>query len=201
MTPKSLKETFILVHGAWHGSWCWHKITSRLKNLGHNVVATDLPGHYRHKHPFADITLSTYVEHVKNLLHASDAPVVLVGHSMAGIVITQVAEHMPDEIDRLIYVSAFVPGHDGSLMREKQQALAPSTLRMTEDDTAHSVTLEPSCISEVFYGNCNDEDISYALPRLQAQPLQPFVDKITISSERFGAVPKTYIECLQDKAI
>ncbi len=164
-------------------------------------MATDLPGHYRHKARFEDITLASYVAHVESLVHASDTPVVLVGHSMAGIVITQVAENMPDKIDRLVYVSAFVPEHGGSLMQETQQAIVPSLLRMTVDVAAHLVALEPSCIREIFYGNCSDEDIAYALSRLQAQPLNPFVDTVSLSSERFGAVPKVYIECLQDKAI
>lgn len=189
------------MHGAWHGSWCWHKVVSGIKQLGHRVIATDLPGHYKHKRSFEGLTLASYVKHVEELVQSSDLPVVLVGHSMAGVVVTQVAENRPDKIDRLVYVSAFVPENGGSLMIEKQQAIAPSTLEVAIDNSSHAIVLEQSCIRDVFYANCGDEDTNYALSLLQAQPLQPFVDAINISNARFGSVAKLYIECLQDKAI
>ena len=205
-----INKTYILIHGAWHGSWCWHKVARRLQNLGHRVLTPDLPGHYHtgqenHPRDFRDITLQSYVAHIEGLVAASSQPVVLVGHSMAGVVITQVAENMPDKIEKLIYVSGFIPEDGGSLMDEEQRASIPTvTAAITIDEATASIKLPmhfPERIVELFYGQCSPEDAQYALAHLQPQPLLPFGDPVSISASRFGRVPKLYIECLQDNAI
>jgi hypothetical protein len=124
---------------------------------------------------------------------------------MAGVVITQVAENMPDKIEQLIYVSGFIPEDRGSLMDEEQQAAIPTvTAAITIDEATASIhlpTQSPERIVELFYGQCSPEDAQYALAHVQPQPLLPFGEKISISASRFGRVPKLYIECLQDQAI
>lgn len=200
-----IKESkrYVLVHGAWHGSWCWNRVASRIKSHGHEVVTPDLPGHHHHKHDFKDIDLARYVHHIENILLESPKPVILVGHSMAGVVITQVAENLPDKIDHLIYTSAFIPDNGGSLMDEERQATIPSVAaEVVINQEKHSVSLISSPrIRDIFYANCNEEDTQYALSLLQPQPIHPFMNTISISDARFGRVPKLYIECLQDKAI
>lgn len=201
-TNNSHKD-YILVHGAWHGSWCWHKVVKRLEALGHKAIALDLPGHFHNKYNPQEVTLEKYVKYVEDLINKAQQPVVLVGHSMAGVVITQVAENMPDKIDNLIYVSAFIPKNGGSLIDEEKQATIPSVAtEVTIDEKAGLILLNPSIrIREFFLGNCSNEDAEYALSHLQPQPLRPFVDPISISDERFGRVPKLYIKTLKDKAI
>jgi pimeloyl-ACP methyl ester carboxylesterase len=200
---KNIRKTYILTHGAWHGSWCWHKVASHLQNLGHNVIVPDLPGHYHNLRCFKEITLETYVNHIEEIVQSTQRPVVLVGHSMAGIILTQVAENMPDNIDQLIYISAFIPQNGGSLMDEEKQAEVPTiALEVTIDKENASISLNSSKrLRELFYANCCDKDAEYCLAHLQDQPLRPFIDTISISNDRFGRLPKLYIECLQDKAI
>jgi hypothetical protein len=121
------------------------------------------------------------------------------------VVITQVAENMPDKIAHLIYVSGFIPEHGGSLMGEEQQASIPTvTAAITIDQAAASITLpmdSPKRIADLFYGQCSPGDVAYALAHVQPQPLRPFGDPVSISEGRFDRVPKMYIECLQDHAI
>jgi pimeloyl-ACP methyl ester carboxylesterase len=212
---NSSSKTYILIHGAWHGSWCWHKVARRLQNLGHRVLTPDLPGHYHtgqyhigqgdHPWDFRAITLQSYVAHIEGLVAASSQPVVLVGHSMAGVVITQVAENMPDKIEQLIYLSGFILEDGGSLMDEEQQASVPTvTAAITIDEATASINLptqSPERIVELFYGQSSPEDAWYALAHVQPQPLLPFGDPVSVSASRFGRVPKLYIECLQDQAI
>jgi pimeloyl-ACP methyl ester carboxylesterase len=196
---------YLLVHGAWHGSWCWRNITPRLERLGHKVLTPDLPGHYKNPADFQTVTLNSYVDYVQTIVENFPEPLVLVGHSMAGIVISQVAENIPDKIHRLVYVSGFIPENGGSLLDEEKQATIPTVGKaVTIDESEASISLplhEPQTISSLFYGNCNDEDRKFSLSHLQKQPLFPFAGTISISNNRFGRVPKLYIECSKDNAI
>src|SRR5437868_467724 len=99
-------STYVLVHGAFHGSWCWEKIVPLLKQVGHQVEILDLPGHGQDKTPLREITLATYTKRVCETLEAQVEPVILVGHSMSGIVITQVAEERPEKIQTLVFLTA-----------------------------------------------------------------------------------------------
>src|SRR5690242_8929821 len=95
---------FVLVHGAWHGAWCWDKVVPLLEIKGHSAHAIDLPGHGRDLTPTAEVTLERYVERVCQALVAEPEPAVLVGHSMSGMVITQAAERCPEHIQMLVYL-------------------------------------------------------------------------------------------------
>ena len=104
--------TFVLVHGASHGSWCWDKVVPVLESLGHRAAAVDLPGNTYGEFdvPAAQVTLDTYVKHVCKVLDQLDEPVVLVGHSLGGLTITQTAERRPDKIKTLVYLTALLLG-------------------------------------------------------------------------------------------
>lgn len=76
---------YVLVHGAWHGSWCWDKVVSGLEAAGHTAHALDLPGHGGDATPLGEISLDSYVEHVGAILTALPEPAILVGHSLGGL--------------------------------------------------------------------------------------------------------------------
>ncbi len=197
------RKHFILVHGAWHGSWCWHKVKAHLLARGHAVTTPDLPGHFHNQEDFKNVTLARYVAHIEKYVRSSSQPVTLVGHSMAGTVISQIAENIPDKIKRLVYVAAFIPEDHHSLTDEVSKATTPTLdALLTPNIEGAAIHLQISeDLRESFYANCTDDDTAFALSRLQAQPLFPFTDTISISHERFGSVPKLYIQCLCDKAI
>jgi len=196
-------KVYVLVHGAWHGSWCWRKVVPLFRAKGHTVFTPDLPGHYSSAAPCADITLETYVDSISNLIVSNNHKVILVGHSMAGVVISQVAENIPKRIEKLVYLSAFIPDNDGSLVEEEAKTNIPSVVKeISIDETSNEVSLKLSPrIAELFYGDCGIEDQGFGLLHLQKQPLRPFVDTVSLSKDRFGSVPKVYIECLEDQAI
>ena len=203
MEPSSISKIYILVHGAWHGSWCWHKIARHIENSGHKAITPDLLGHHGHHQNFKDISLADYVAHIEKIIGSIPQPVILAGHSMAGVAISQVAENIPHKISQLIYISGFVPQNGGSLADEEKKALIPSVgLEVAINQEKGYISLpSPARIRELFYAKCSDEDIHYSLSRLQKQPLRPFLDTISISETCYGRVPKLYIECLQDKAV
>ncbi len=199
----SNQKTFVLVHGAWHGNWCWSKVAPLLKERGYTVLTPDLPGHFHNKKDFHDVTLQSYVDAVIHLINSCESPVILVGHSMAGVVITQVAQHIPQKIERLIYVSAFIPQHNGSLVEESKKGATAEfneMLEINQQEMSININSNQRAI-HFFYNNCSEETIQFALQHIQAQPLSPFSDKITISQEIFQNISKTYIQCLQDNAI
>ncbi len=88
-------STFVLVHGAWHGGWCWQLSAPMLEQVGHRVLTLDLPGLGDDTTPVQNITLAAYSEAVARVVNAQPEPVILVGHSMGGVAITQAAELLP----------------------------------------------------------------------------------------------------------
>lgn len=196
---------YILIHGAWHGSWCWGRVKSQLENLGHKVITPDLPGHYINKMPFKNINLQLYVRYLEDLILRNNYyKVILVGHSMGGVVVSQLAENIPQRIEKLIYTCAFIPDNHGSLIDEEKKSKLPTVaLKIKVNDVNNSISLplhSPDTIKDLFYGRCSEIDFKYALSLLQDQPFLPFIDRANLSN-KFHDLPKLYIECLEDKAI
>ncbi len=105
------KSSFVLVHGAWHGGWCWREVRDRLREQGHDVYTPTLTGLGERQHLAGpNVNLDTHIEDVLNVLIWDElSNVVLVGHSYAGMVITGVADRAPDWISSLVYVDAVLP--------------------------------------------------------------------------------------------
>lgn len=195
-------STYVLIHGAWHGGWCWDKVVPLLEKEGHKVEAPDLPGHGNDKTPIPEISLQAYADRVCQILDSQPEPVILVGHSMGGIVITQVAEYRPEKIQLLVYLTAFLLQNGEFLLQHAegdQEALVLPNLIMAEDQ--NYTTVKEEALKEVFYGDCYDEDIKRAKSLLVAQAVAPFATPVNTTEEKFGRVPRVYISCLRDKAI
>ena len=196
-------STYVLVHGAWHGSWCWEKVASLLKQTGHQVETLDLPGHGQDKTPLGEITLAAYTKRVCETVDAQAEPVILVGHSMGGIVITQVAEERPEKIQRLVYLAAFLVQNGESLFQVAQtdsESLVLPNLMVNEEQGSVPFK-EGAPLKDMFYGDCADEDVARATSLLVPQALAPMGTPVRITAEHFGRVPRVYIECLRDRAI
>ena len=85
-------STYVLIHGAWHGAWCWDKLAPLLQDQGHTVIAPDMPAHGQDLMPISEVTLQSYANRVCEVVNQQTEPVILVGHSLGGISITQAAE-------------------------------------------------------------------------------------------------------------
>ena len=199
---ESAKHHFVLVHGAWHGAWCWEKMVPLLTEAGHNVYTLDLPGLGEDDTPIAEITLDSYVEKVVQVITDVGHPVVLVGHSMGGMVITQAAEMIPDKIDTLVYLAAFLPGNSESVSQyslEDAESLITQNIQVNEEEGV--ITLPEHILKECLYGSCTDEDANKAIKRLRPQALGPITTPLRLSDENYGRVRRCYVECSEDKAI
>lgn len=193
---------YVLVHGAWHGGWCWHKVRSFLEDHGDTVATPDLPGHGDDPGSTADATMDNYVARVVATLNQCKAPAVLVGHSMAGAIISRVAEEVPEKVDRLVFVAAMVPVDGESVMSlaETNQASALRGNLEFSDDGA-SVTVSEGIIADAFYHDCDEQDVTWARERLRPQNPAPLATPVNLTDERYGSVPKQFIECIEDQAI
>jgi pimeloyl-ACP methyl ester carboxylesterase len=195
-------STFVLVHGSFHGGWCWDAVASRLTAAGHRVIAPDLPGRGGDTRPLASLTLDDYITRVADTIAAQPEPVVLAGHSMGGVVITGVAERIPERLERLVYVCAFLPANGQSLLdlaKTDTESVLMRNLVIEEAKGTHHVRREGA--RESFYHDCTDADAAAATERLVAEPLAVVATPVTTTAPRFGRVPRSYIECTDDRAI
>ena len=195
-------SNYVLIHGAWHGGWCWKNILPLIEKEGHKVVAPDLPGHGKDKKPITEITLQAYTDRVCQILDEQSEPVILVGHSMGGVVITQAAEYRPEKIKKLVYLTGFLL-HNGEFLLQlaepDTEALVLPNLVMAEDQSY--ATVKEEALKEVFYADCSDEDVEFAKSQLVPQAAAPFATPVSTTEENFGRIPRVYISCLRDKAI
>ncbi len=193
---------FLLVHGAWVGGWSWEKVVPLLEKKGHEVKAPDLPGHGMDKTPISDVTLQAYTEKICQVLDELDDHVILVGHSMGGIVISQVAEERPQKIEKLVYLAAYLLQNGQSTMQvfqaDKGSLLGPNVIM--SDDQSYA-TVKEEGIKNVIYTDASDEDIERIKKRLVPQAALPLATPINITEENYGSIPRVYIECANDLVI
>jgi len=194
--------TYVLVHGAWHGGWCWHRIVAGLQHASHRAIAPDLKSLGRDRTPPGEITLETWTDQIAGLVQSLAEPVVLVGHSRGGIVLSEVAERIPDRVHTLVYVTAFMLENGHTLQDEA--AKDPDSLVGPAMILAHdqkSVSIREDAVRDVFYGQCSDADVVLAKSLLVPEPLAPLATPLQITAARFGSVPRIYVECTEDRAM
>jgi pimeloyl-ACP methyl ester carboxylesterase len=203
-------STYVLVHGSWQGAWCWYKITPRLEAAGHKVIVPDMPSHGRDWTPPDRATMRMFVDTITKILDAEQEPVVLVVHSRGGVPVTQAAEETPEKIRTLVYLAAYLPpvGSLPALAQSSQgwarntESLVYSNLDL--DREAGWDMLRQPAFREVLYADCSDEDIALCNALLTPEPRgpdSPTETPLRTTQERYGRIPKVYIELTRDKAI
>src|SRR5262249_22052490 len=151
---QTARKTFVLVHGAWHGAWCWRRVADRLEGKGHKVFAQTLTGLCDRAHLLTkDINLATHVTDIANLVKWEGLEnIVLVGHSYPGCVVTEVAERIGPSIGSIVFLDAFLPEPGDSLLT----LASPTTRKMLEEATAKGDLALKPIPAAVF--NVNEKD-------------------------------------------
>ncbi len=186
---QGAQKTFVLVHGTWHGGWCWRRVADALESKGHKVYAPSLTGLADRSHLLTkDVNLTTHVNDVVNLVKWEDLKdVVLVGHSSAGFVITQAAEQIGPSVASIVYLDAFVPQPGDNLI-----SLAnPGPRKALEDAVARGDLVAKPVPSVAF--KVNEKDRPWVDAKCTAHPLAAVVEKITGAGAREKIARKTYI--------
>ena len=194
--------TFLLVHGACTGGWCWEKVVPLLEAAGHKACAPDLPGLGDDQTPPANVTLADNVDKLARILDKMEEQVILVGHSLGGVTISQLAEARRRKIKALVYVCALLPtsGKSGRNMTSLEpDTLFPLSRQVSPDGKTYTFARDK--LPSLFYADVSPEDRYKAMQRLRPQPLAISTTPLTLTEERFGSVPRWYIECIHDNAI
>jgi pimeloyl-ACP methyl ester carboxylesterase len=195
-------SVYVLIHGAWHGAFCWHKVTPLLERAGHTVLAPDLPGLGADPTPRSQVTLKAYVDRVSEILDSCSEPAILVGHSLGGVVISQAGEERPHKVAALVYLAAFLPKNGqslGELGRADPESHVPAGMVVSADGT--EARFREDAQRAAFYEDCSDEDVAHARARLSPQPLALFRTPVSLTEGRYGKIPRVYIHCLKDRAV
>lgn len=192
---------FVLVHGAFVGSWIWGPLAERLEELGHTTVAPDLPGAGDDPTPVEEVTLGAYADRICDLLNG-DEPSILVANSMGGMVISEAAARRPDRVKRLVYVAAFLPGDGQSLvdltsLPEGADDLVQQTVVVQGDPPVGTL---PSSTCRASNADCSPEVIDWAVSRTGSQPFAPLTQPVSLNRE-FDGIPRTYVLCTADRII
>jgi pimeloyl-ACP methyl ester carboxylesterase len=195
-------SVYVLIHGSWHGAWCWDKVVPLLESKGHQIVAPDLPAHGNDQTPVSEVTFQSYVNHICQVLDRQVEAVILVAHSSGGIFVSQAAEERSHQIKTLVFLAGFLPRNGESLrqlsQRNTESLLGPNRIV----DEARGVSLiKQDSVKEVFYHDCSDEDVARAKSLLCPEPLAPGGVPVSLTEENFGRIPRVYIECVRDKTL
>lgn len=182
--------TFVLVHGAWHGGWCYERVAERLRGRGHRVFTPTLTGLGERSHLLdGGINLTTHIEDVANVIRWQDLrEVVLCGHSYGGMVVTGVADRLPGTIASLVYLDAFI-AEDGRSVFDLND---PATVQIQTDAAAtHGGFAIPPVPAGAF--NVNPADRAWVDAKCTPHPIGTFLERIRLSGSHQAVRKQTYI--------
>jgi pimeloyl-ACP methyl ester carboxylesterase len=184
-----MSYTFVLVHGAWHGGWCWRQVADRLRAGGHAVFTPTLTGLGERAHLLGPgIGLKTHIADIVNVMKWEElSDVVLCGHSYGGVIISGVAEEMAGAIRALVFVDAFVP-RNGESVEQITGPAVRDAIRATVERGDLGIAPRPA---EAF--GVNPADRAWVDRLCVPQPISTFTDTIALTGARERIARKTYI--------
>jgi pimeloyl-ACP methyl ester carboxylesterase len=191
-----------LIHGGWHGAWCWDRVAPLLEQDGHEVVRFYLPGHGEDRTPAVEVTLEGYTDRVVDARDALPEPVVLGGHSLGGAVISQAAERRPEKIEKLVYLCALLLPSGKSAIEASQDDGGSVILKNAEvEEDRGRIILTEAGMREALYHDCPEEDFERARRLISPQPLAPLGTPVEVTEGNFGSVRRTYVHTTQDRVV
>ncbi|MBN8818272.1 MAG: alpha/beta fold hydrolase [Sphingomonas sp.] len=193
--------SFLMIHGAWHGGWCFDRLRQPLEAAGHIMAAPDLPGMGGDARVLARVSLDRWAAFAVEEAGKLPGPVILCGHSRGGIVISQAAELAPEAFSDLVYIAAaLVP--DGQSLYDvtgAQERTAAFNAGLSPVADGLGIALSAQAAIPAFYNCCTPPDQVVNAARLVVEPARPLGTALRLSSDRFGSLPRHYVECVHDR--
>src|SRR5215469_314913 len=187
-------KTFVLVHGAWHGGWCWSKVASILRGRGHTVLTPTQTGLGERSHLLSPaIDLDMFVTDIANVLRFEDLKdVVLVGHSFGGNAISGVADRMPERLRQLVYLDAVILENGQTVFSQlPPDIVAARTKSAQESSGGLSLPVYPASA----FGVSRPEEVQWVESRLTPHPLKTYTTPLKLANPVGNGVPTVYIVC------
>src|SRR6478735_1446156 len=195
-------KTFVLIHGAWQAPFVWDSVKAQLEAAGNKVVVVELPAHGNDTTSSANVTMDIYRDKVVDAINKIDGKIILVGHSMGGVVITETAEKIPNKIDKLIYIGAFLPANGQSLLdlanTDAQSLLGPALIPA---DGGLTLDINTDSITTIFCQDRTAAQKQLVLDNFKVEPAIPFGNAVTVTAANFSSVNKYYIHTMLDNAV
>jgi pimeloyl-ACP methyl ester carboxylesterase len=186
-------KTYVLVHGAWHGGWCWREVAANLRGRGHNVFTPTQTGLGERAHLISkSITLDTFIEDIANVIRFEDLnDVILVGHSFAGNTISGVADRMRDRIRRLVYLDSMILENGESPFSRLPKEIVEARTRQAELSGGISVPAPPASA----FGITDAAQQAYVQSKLTPHPFSTYSSPLKLANKIGNGLPMTYIVC------
>ncbi|NYT36552.1 alpha/beta fold hydrolase [Allopusillimonas soli] len=196
-TSSRNPPAFVLVHGAWNGGWCWSRVAPLLRQAGHAVFTPTCTGMGERSHLLNnEIGPSTFIQDVINQIVWEDLhEVILVGHSFAGVIISGVADRIPERLKHLVYLDAFILESGVSTMdtlSEENQ----DRLKAAVDEAGGTVPVLPPPRPKSL-NIIEPDDVAFVLDRLTPQPFRSYVEAVTLSNPHGNGIPAHYLHCTE----
>ncbi len=190
----AVMRNFVLLHGAWHGGWCWEWVADILRARGHQVTTPTQTGVGERQHLLsADITLETFVRDLENHLIFEDlTDVVLVGHSFGGCAITGVADRLAGRVRALIYLDSLMPRSGEAPFDQYAADIVAQRLDLAKSTTG-GLALPPP--EPAALGLFEQDQIDWVMPRLTPHPIRTYQTAITYEGVPGNGLPTNYILC------
>ncbi|WP_280262327.1 alpha/beta hydrolase [Nocardia wallacei] len=191
-------STFLLVHGAWHSGRCWERVVPLLEAAGHRVLTPSLTGYGDKAHLLGpEVGLDTHVDDIVTLIADQDlTELILVGHSYAGLVVSAVANQVPDRIAHMVYLDAMVP-QDGETALDIQPVTRDLIDLATRSGSGWRVPPLPEMPPPFgLFGVTDPADIAWLREMLSDQPVRCLQQPVRLDNPAANAVPRTHIHCV-----
>jgi pimeloyl-ACP methyl ester carboxylesterase len=193
-TARISPRTYVLVHGAWHGGWCWQPVARILRAHGHQVFTPTLSGLGERSHLLSDaIDIEVFIQDVVNVLEFEDlSDVILVGHSFAGLPITGTADRVPQRIRQLVYLDAVVRDHGETAFSRLTPEMVAERIRLSME-TSQGLTIPIPPASA--FGVTDPAQVALLDRNCTPHPLKTFQSPLVLKGPIGGDIPKVYIQC------
>lgn len=199
---KPASKNYVLVHGAWQAPYVWDSVKTTLIKEGNRVTVVELPGHGSDNTAPSTITLNLYRDKVIDAVSKMNGKVILVGHSLGGMIISAVAEEIPAKIEKLVYLAAYLPTSGQSLFSiantDPGSSLGiPGNLIIS----GAVADVKQDQIVNIFIQDGSPRAQNLVLQNYRSEPAIPLTDSVTLTTANFGSVEKVYIKTLQDRVV
>lgn len=195
-----LPREVVLVHGAWHGAWCWAPVAALLAARGHQVHCPEWPG--RGTGPACHLRLADAIAVVRETVAQCPSPPLVVAHSMAGMLLAAIISESSVTMDRAVFLAAHVPvsGDSAASLTRDMGLVALERCVLPDPDTCR-VSLRRASARRLFYADVDPALAEEALDRLVPEPLAPMQDPVTVSAQAMQGVRCSYILCEDDAVL